>query len=136
MNRNSESVRHHVNRRPAQLHASASGPRRPGVNGSYIMPLPENFAQNGRGKLRRSHKYDAQRHCSGSVGSNGSRAQGRIVFDLAARRLGELLQHPLALQARNMINKKHAVEVVNLMLDAGSQQTLSLDFLVVAVPVM
>ena len=54
---------------------------------------------------------------------------------LLARRLGEFLDRALAFQPRHVVDEQLAVEMVDLMLQAGGEQALGLDLaaLVVAV---
>src|SRR6476659_285165 len=54
---------------------------------------------------------------------------------VALGRLGELLDHPVALQLRQVVDEQHAVELVDLVLDAGREQSAGLDLLLLAVEV-
>ena len=42
-------------------------------------------------------------------------------------RFGEFLCHPIALELGNMIDEKHAVEVIDLVLQTGGEQPISFD---------
>ena len=52
---------------------------------------------------------------------------------LAPGRLGELLDHHLALQARDMVDEENTVQVVEFMLEAGCQETVGLQQMLLAV---
>src|SRR5581483_5849976 len=49
--------------------------------------------------------------------------------------LGEALDHHVALQLRNVVDEQLAVEVIDLMLQAGGKDTSGIDLLQLAVPV-
>src|SRR5688572_10783565 len=53
--------------------------------------------------------------------------------DARAGGLGELLDHHLPLQPRNMVDEQDAVEVIDLVLQAGRQQAIRLDCLLLSV---
>ena len=45
----------------------------------------------------------------------------------SASLLGELAQHHVALQRREVIDEQHAVQMVDLVLQAGGEQPVGLD---------
>ena len=49
--------------------------------------------------------------------------------------LGELLQNPVALQLRQVVDEQHAVQMVDLVLDAGCEQPFRLFLMHLAVKV-
>ncbi len=54
---------------------------------------------------------------------------------LRLRRLGELLDHHLAFQARDIVDEQHAVQVVDLVLQASRKQAVGFDDLFFAIAV-
>src|SRR5690606_32917249 len=55
--------------------------------------------------------------------------------DLAAGGLGELPHHTVALELGQVIDEENAVEMVNLVLQAGGEQPVRLDLLLLAIEV-
>src|SRR5260221_10173593 len=111
-----------------------------------MIPFEPNFSITGvilRCELLRASK-DAQERLSlvSAVALRGSGAKGRRrtsgrrrsgLLRRPLRGLGEFLQHAIALQLRQMIHEQHAVEMVDLVLDAGGEQALGVFLLHLAV---
>ncbi len=87
---------------------------------------------------------------AGSVGKFTQSARGRLLCPAMTRNwqagrnslgralggLGEFLQHAVALQFGKMIQEQHAVEVIDLMLDAGGEQALGVLLMHLAVQIV
>ena len=58
-----------------------------------------------------------------------------LSFGAQARGLGEFLHHAVALQPREVIDEQHAVEMVDLVLEADGEQAVGLQFLRLAVAI-
>src|SRR5262245_41026887 len=54
---------------------------------------------------------------------------------LALGRLGKFLDHPLALEPRDMVDEQHAVEMIDLVLQAGGKEPARLQLLLAAIDV-
>ena len=59
------------------------------------------------------------RTCAGGDAAGGDRRAGRLR---SAACLGQLLEHHVALQAADMVDEEHPVQMVDLMLHAGGEQ--------------
>ena len=68
-----------------------------------------------------------------SVCMSGQRGSGVGVGALGG--LGEFLDDPIALELGNVVDEQYAVEVVDLVLQAGGEQTLGFDLFLIAIEV-
>ena len=85
------------------------------------MAAADKLDQRGHGEIRRAHEHQAER-------------QSRLHL-LASCRLGEFLDDAVALELGHMVDEQHAVDVVDLVLQAGRQQALGLDLVRLAVEI-
>src|SRR5262249_20578816 len=59
----------------------------------------------------------------------------RLLLLLALAGLGKFLGNPLALEAGDMVDEQHAVEVVDLVLQAGGEQSVGFHHLFLAIKI-
>src|SRR3979490_2873213 len=71
----------------------------------------------------------------GWPGKNPAMTKMRILLRRALGGLGKFLQHAVALQLRQIIHEQHAVEMIDLMLDAGGEQILGVFLMPLAVEI-
>ena len=65
----------------------------------------------------------------------GMTADDSAVYSAALGGLGKLLQHAVALQLRQIIHEQHAVEMIDLVLDAGGEQAVGVFLVHLAVEI-
>src|SRR3954468_23503663 len=100
---------------------------------------------HGEERRRRVSNHGGRPILRDAVLRTASRRMGRrrIVMHQLLRprefalleRLGEFLDDAIALELGNVVDKQHAVEMIDLMLDAGGEQTMRLDLVDVAVEI-
>src|SRR5690606_28704406 len=62
-------------------------------------------------------------------GRSGARLRDVGLRSVALERLDGLLPHHFALELRDVVDEQHAVEMIDLMLNAGREHALGLDLL-------
>src|SRR5688572_26817625 len=78
---------------------------------------------------------DQQVRHQGSFDINDIKSPPSRLLRLPLRRLGELLDHTVALELGDMVDEQHAVEVVDLVLQHRGEQAVRLDLVRLAVEV-
>ena len=114
--------------------AAAGRPRRLGVDGEDTVSGVDQRVQDRRGKSRRAHEDEVERWFRAwcrvlfIARAPAMHDAGQAVAGARLRfRLGELAQDHSALQQGEMVDEQHAVEMVDLVLQAGREKPRGLD---------
>ena len=112
---------------------AAPCPRRPPASARAYRPRrcrgpPGELEQRRHREIRRAHEDQPERHRADS--------SALLIARLAElRRLGEFLDHAVALELRDVIDEQHAVEMVDLVLEQVASRPVGLDLLRLAVEI-
>ena len=110
---------------------AAGGTRRLGVDAGDFVASLDQRGEGGNREIGRSHEDQALRgHGRGRMRQASDGGFGTGLFQFA-----QLAQDHAALEAGDMIDEQHAVEVVDLVLDTGTEKAVDLDFADLVLPV-